>query len=216
MHLNRHLVPLSAAAGCVDAGGFLLSGAFPANMTGNTVVLALALSHTGAKVSGAGLAVAVLAAFCLGAAMAAIKLRHTLEHGWSKPVRLSLLAVTLILFAAATAAWLGLPHYCVVTMTAFAMGLQAMAATAVGVVGISSVVVTGTLTTVVRRFVGGAVKVPEDPWLPAASWVAYLLGALFGGLLEHHLGHTSVLLFGGTIVALSILIIHSTVPLQPS
>jgi uncharacterized membrane protein YoaK (UPF0700 family) len=54
-----------------------------------------------------------------------------------------------------------------------------------GVAGVSTVVVTGTLTTAILRLVDG--KKSGSPakgaaWLPAASWGAYFLGAIVGGL----------------------------------
>jgi uncharacterized membrane protein YoaK (UPF0700 family) len=59
------LVMLSLAAGCVDAVGFLgLGQIFVANMTGNTVLLGLALGQ--AKGQAALRAVVALAGFVIG------------------------------------------------------------------------------------------------------------------------------------------------------
>jgi hypothetical protein len=80
---NAMLVMLSLAAGCVDAVGFLgLGQIFVANMTGNTVLLGLALGQ--AKGQAALRAVVALAGFVAGVgAGAAIFGRDQEGSSWS-------------------------------------------------------------------------------------------------------------------------------------
>ena len=82
---NAMLVMLSMAAGCVDAVGFLgLGQIFVANMTGNTVLLGLALGQ--AKGQAALRAVVALVGFVAGVgAGAAILGRDQEGSGWSRP-----------------------------------------------------------------------------------------------------------------------------------
>ncbi len=68
-----------------------------------------------------------------------------------------------------------------------AMGLQATAVQQLGVPGVATVVVTGTLTTAVARLVGAASSPPHTASvnsmaLPFLSWAGYFTGALLGGL----------------------------------
>jgi uncharacterized membrane protein YoaK (UPF0700 family) len=77
-----------------------------------------------------------------------------------------------------------------------AMGLQSAAVQQLGVPGVATVFVTGTLTTAIARFVG--VALPKagappaaSPWLPFLSWVCYFAGAMLGGLQQSIL-HTGI------------------------
>lgn len=182
------LVLLSIAAGCVDAIAFLHAGAFPANMTGNSVVLALALARTG--IVGALPSAQALLGFIIGA-VAGAWLTQEPGREWSRRVNFALLAAgALCLAAAATIGFSGDVHMTALVLCAsVAMGMQSAAVQHLGIPGVATVFVTGTLTTAVTRFVGmAAPPSPEprpDPWLPAMSWVAYFLGALVGGLQSH-------------------------------
>jgi uncharacterized membrane protein YoaK (UPF0700 family) len=176
------LLLLSLAAGCVDALAFLHTGTFPANMTGNSVVLGLALAR--ANVTGAELSALALLGFCLGAAAGA---RLTLATGraWSGRVTLSLAMAGALLLGAAAAIGLGGHFTVALALAAVAMGLQSAAIQRLGVAGVSTVVVTGTLTIAILRLVDGRASgapAANTAWLPAASWVAYFLGAIVGGL----------------------------------
>lgn len=183
LHTDHLLVALSLGAGCVDAAGFMTDNVFPANMTGNSVVLALALANV--KVEGAWLAGLVLVAFCLGAA-AGCRLLRSAPDGWSLKVHHALLLTGGVLLAGAIALVLGMPDNLSPVLTAFAMGVQAAAVQQVGVAGVSTIVVTNTLLTAIRRWVGvpAAKKVPPHRSIPAWSWAAYFTGALLGGLLQ--------------------------------
>ncbi len=182
------LIALSLGAGCVDAAGFMTAGVFPANMTGNSVVLALAVATV--KIEGAWLAGLVLVAFCLGAAIGCRILREAAD-GWSSAVRRVIFISGCVLLGGAASLFFGLPEIYAPVLTAFAMGLQASAVQQIGVTGVSTVVVTNTLVTVIRRWVGvpSAKKVPPHRSIPAWSWLAYFSGALLGGLLQRFAPH---------------------------
>jgi uncharacterized membrane protein YoaK (UPF0700 family) len=201
------LVLLSVAAGCVDAIAFLHAGAFPANMTGNSVVLALALARTG--IAGALPSALALLGFIIGAVIGA---RLTLEPGreWSRRVNFALLAAGgLCLAAAATIGLSGDVHMTTLVLCAsIAMGMQSAAVQHLNIPGVATVFVTGTLTAAVTRFVGmAAPPSPEprpDPWLPTISWIAYFLGALIGGLQSHWNNPAPIVLPGIILAAVGL------------
>jgi uncharacterized membrane protein YoaK (UPF0700 family) len=200
------LVLLSVAAGCVDAIAFLHAGAFPANMTGNSVVLALALARTG--IAGALPSALALLGFVIGAIAGA---RLTLEPGreWSRRVDFTLLAAGgLCLVAAATIGFSGDVHMTALVLCAsVAMGMQSAAVQHLNIPGVATVFVTGTLTAAITRFVGMTVPAsPEhrpDPWLPTISWIAYFLGALVGGLQSHWNNPVPIVLPGIILAAVA-------------
>jgi len=179
------LLLLSVAAGCVDAVAFLGAGVFPANMTGNSVVLALALPQ-----GGGGLPALALGCFCLGAA-AGWRLVAAEKPGWSGRVIGALALATVLVLGSAGALALSGGHFLpwLLGATAMAMGLQSAAVQQIGVPGVATVFVTGTLTTgisrlvtTVRRHAGASLAPPPNPWLPLLTWAAYFSGAVLGGL----------------------------------
>ncbi len=181
--LALRLLLLSLAAGCVDAVAFVHGGAFPANMTGNSVLLALAMARGDlAAMLPCGVA---LLGYLVGAATGA-RLVQAPGHEWTRRVDLSLLlAGALLVTVTALIAATGrsyLPGLLV--LTAVAMGLQSAAVQHLAIAGVSTVFVTGTLTTAITRLVSAPRgPSPDAPaWLPAASWGSYFLGALLGGL----------------------------------
>ncbi len=203
MPLYVRLLLLSLVAGCVDAIGFVRAGVFPANMTGNSVVLALALVHV--PVGGLVLPAIALAGFCLGAALGAWFARQKPATGAENTSLALGLAGGLLLAAAALAA-IGATGVAPVLLAAMAMGMQSATAQHLGVAGVATVVVTGTLTTAIGRMVGAWTRGKPLPvvagGLPAGSWLAYLVGAITGGLQSApHLGGLILLPGLGLIIA---------------
>lgn len=203
MPLSVRLVVLSLAAGCVDAIAFVRADVFPANMTGNSVILALALARV--NVGALTLPAAALAAFCAGAALGAAGMRGD-ATGWTRRTNLAVGAVAALLLLAAGLAWLGAGVLPAVALSALAMGLQSALVQRFGVPGVATVVVTGTLTTAIARLVdrpGVSRQTAEMRRLPAATWLAYVVGAVLGGLQS--LPHLGALLFlpGALIAALA-------------
>src|SRR5918997_426133 len=162
------LVMLSLAAGCVDAVGYLgLGQIFVANMTGNTVLLGLALGQ--AQGQAALRALVVLAAFAVG---------------W-------------FLVEADPA---GLAVYPLIALPSLAMGVQSAAVRRLGIPGVATTYITGTLTDLtggaiarLRPAVYAAVYDGERSGqgrpsargllLPADVWLAYGAGAVIVGIM---------------------------------
>ena len=180
------LLLLSAAAGCVDAMGFLASTVFPANMTGNSVVLALSLVRD--DMPAVALSGLVLAGFVAGAFAASLWLAKTPKGALS--ARALGVATALLLVDFAAMQFFGLPFGpWLLLLASIAMGIQGAAVLKLGVPGISTTVVTGALTLGMAQLAARVVQrsspaPPEAGALPIGSWLAYGLGALCGGLYE--------------------------------
>ncbi|MDD5199612.1 MAG: YoaK family protein [Terrimicrobiaceae bacterium] len=206
---NILLLLLSAAAGCVDAIAFVHAGVFPANMTGNSVVLAVGILHP--ETGGATLSALALLGFCLGAAVGARGV-HSSERGWSRRVSLVLFGAGGLVLGCAIALPLTGGRFLpgLIVAAAAAMGLQSAAVQQIGIPGVATVFMTGTLTTAITRFVGAAregdapPRREEGPWLPASSWAAYFAGAFLGGL--ENVLHTgiSIALAGILLIAVAL------------
>jgi uncharacterized membrane protein YoaK (UPF0700 family) len=202
---NVMLVSLSLAAGCVDAVGFLALGhVFVANMTGNTVLLGLAI---GQWEWGAALrAVTALAGF-IGGVAAGASLLHLDREGreaWPPIVTLTLALELLVLIAFAFG-WIraapepaGEETYILISLSAFAMGVQSSAVRRLGIPGVATTYITGTLTNLTEDAIGRLRStVPGQGsrssesggssarglMLPADVWLAYGLGAVLTGAI---------------------------------
>lgn len=192
------LLVLAVAAAATDAISYLgLDKVFPANMTGNTVLLGIGIS-TG-KYGHAARSAVALGAFVLGAGVAGAS---GAPRGWSRPVRASLLA-EFGLLAAAASWWLTLsgtahdgPRYGLIALVSVAMGLQS-GALGRAALGVSTTYITGTWTAVsgwVARRLHGA---PDDDherdagqprYLQALALGCYFGSALLSGYLYHLFG----------------------------
>ena len=106
-------------AGYADAIGFLQYRAFAGQMTGNTILLAIAIAEAGWPQ--AGFYLAVIGSFLIGVAISGSLVRL----GYAQALALSLAAVALAICAFVTARWGAL-------LLAFAMGAQNAAATHFG------------------------------------------------------------------------------------
>lgn len=189
----RMLVLLSAltlAAGYSDAVAFFGLGVFTANMTGNTVLLGGALAarfvpHFHGMLSLELPAISILC-FVAGASVAALTLRGEMGR---PPVRtMAIVGFTAALLVAAAVVFTRdasarLTPLCVALLSTV-MGLQSVVAFRLGVPGVSTTYVTGTLITAIVDFLGtpgGADKrgqgVP-NVW----TWALYLAGAVAGTL----------------------------------
>jgi uncharacterized membrane protein YoaK (UPF0700 family) len=149
LHLVLMLV-LTFSTGVIDAVGYLgLDRVFTGNMTGNVVILGMALvGADGLPVLGPAVA---LAAFMIGAVIAGRTLKPE-AAGWSRRTTVLLAAVGVILAWIAAVLFThapreGEPVTVVVTGSmAAAMGLQAATARHLSVKDVTTVVVTSTLT----------------------------------------------------------------------
>ena len=167
---------LSAAAGFADAVGYVKSGVFAANMTGNTVLAGLSLAA--GKWEIAAQRGMTLAAFCVGVAVASLSLR--LARG--RPAVPLIGEAVLVLASALAEARLNLS----IALIAAAMGMQAVAVTRFRSVVASTVVVTSTMARLSEFALGWCIARAEAraaaakiaPSLLAAIWAAYGLGAV--------------------------------------
>lgn len=159
---TRHVWPLvllTATAATADAVSYLgLGHVFPANMTGNTVLLATGLA--GGDYAAAARSAVALGGFVVGAALAG---RTVAGERWSRRSA-RLLVVELAVLAAAASWWTGLAgaprdgvRYGLVALLSVAMGLQ-------------SGVVTQLQASVSTTFITGT-------WTAVSVWGARVLGA---------------------------------------
>src|SRR5262249_47514426 len=204
---------LTWVAGSVDAISYLgLGHVFTANMTGNTVLLGLALGQR------QGLAalrsMIALAGFAGGAAMGALIVGGgPKQEGWPPGVTRAVLVegVILVIFtitwhipAGAQSARL----ICVlIALSSLAMGIQSTAIRHLNVPGVATTYITGTLTSMVAGLVGWVgsadllvaaarlegsrvTRAPADPRkkqtirLQAAVFLVYGLAAVASGIVE--------------------------------
>lgn len=147
----RDLLLLSLVAGSADAAGFLGVGhVFTSNMTGNLVLLGIAVGQfrwdEALKTS------FVLLMFFLGAGLGSNFVRHLPDHDWRKlMVRiLSVEALLLVLFASLWAIVSEKNHvihfFWLIPFLAIAMGLQSAAMNRLMIAGVTNTAMTGTLT----------------------------------------------------------------------
>ncbi|HMD32379.1 MAG TPA: YoaK family protein [Candidatus Acidoferrales bacterium] len=203
---------LAWAAGGVDAIGFLgLNHVFTANMTGNTVLLGLALGE------GRGLAawsnVIALVGFGLGVALGALIVAGGVKPGeWDRRITSAIFWEAMML-AAFTLLWhltpggalrSSLALYLLIALSALAMGIQSAAVRRLNLPGVSTTYVTGTITTLIASATGrlrGAAPKPTPPQpagepvaatvppagharLQAGVLILYGLSALVSGLIQ--------------------------------
>lgn len=206
---NVLLVMLSLAAGCVDAAGFLgFDEVFVANMTGNTVLLGIAIGQ--ADVEAVFHAGAALAGFICGVAAGALAVGRKQESAvWPGRVTVAL-AIELVALCVFAGVWLangstlsGGVTFLLITLSASAMGVQSSAVRRLGVPGVATTYITGTLTNLTEtaidwlrtirtpRILREDDEKPEPPppsarglLLPADVWLAYGTGAVVGGAAQ--------------------------------
>ncbi|MGC1760425.1 MAG: YoaK family protein, partial [Candidatus Cybelea sp.] len=146
---------LSFTAGCVDAIAFLrLGNVFTANMTGNTVLLGIAIASRLGSLSnslGIGPPLLAIAAFVIGAGVTLPVFRAGFD---ARRAGLLVLAEAVLVAFAGTAFAIFNGQWVValcIALVSFAMGAQSIIASKAGIPGISTTYVTGTLVTAVTR-----------------------------------------------------------------
>jgi uncharacterized membrane protein YoaK (UPF0700 family) len=158
---DRLVVLLAVVSGATDATGFLaLGGAFASVMTGNMVLVGVAVgSGDGSLV---GVLLFAIGGYVAGAAIGAGVAGSPQEGDplWPRTVTRALL-VELVLFVVFAVAWWvqgarpdGSWAAALLGLTAVALGIQSSAIQRFGVPGLSTTYLTGTLTTIVIRLVG--------------------------------------------------------------
>jgi uncharacterized membrane protein YoaK (UPF0700 family) len=172
---------LCAVAGYADAVGYLQTGVFAANMTGNSVLLAIGIAQQqwGQTAERLG----TVGCFFVGAVLGRLLLRLAGQRP-----SLPLLAEALLLGAAL---WAEPRHGLALWLMATAMGVQASAMTRFSGAALSTVVMTSTLARIARAAADSLVA-PFGPKTPAGgepvlllfgTWLAYALGAAAATLL---------------------------------
>jgi uncharacterized membrane protein YoaK (UPF0700 family) len=202
MHLWLMLL-LTFTTGVNDAVGYLaLDKVFTGNMTGNVVILGMALAG-GADLPVVG-PVLALAGFMAGAAAGGRVLKRA-ERGWSGRTTMLLGAVALLMLALAGVLFVAgdAPSHpvavTVTTVAALAMGVQAATARHIAVKDVTTVVVTSTITGLAADSRFGAEKA-EGTGRRLAAVLLILAGATAGaGLLQVHIGVP--MLLAGLLIA---------------
>lgn len=209
---NTLLLLLAGTAGYVDALCYLALKVFPANMTGNTVLLGIALVQRDAQATlHSGLA---LAGFVAGAAAGAwIVERDERAHVWPRAVTVALALEGAVLVAFAGGWWWAADHafsnpavrWALISVAAAAMGMQSAAARRLDVSGISTTFITGTLTSLVGRLVAvarrgtAAVQDPGHGMGLLAVWLIYAGGAAIAAASPR--GQLAALVFPAALIA---------------
>ncbi len=209
---RRLVLLLGGSAGYLDAVGYLTLGLFTANMTGNTVLLGIAIGQ--GSWSAMARVLLAIAAFVGGAAAGALLLRGRRRLGHIFGLEAACLVVGL-------AAWLHLrqPHpgsfipgptaFPLIALLSAAMGAQSATVRRVGEQRISTTYVTGTLTSLAVDAVSGILARREERPRPQADpigsarsslplltgiWASYVAGAVVGGFSQQHWDFWSVVL----------------------
>ena len=153
------LLLLTLAAASVDAISYLgLGHVFTAMMTGNTVLLGLALAQ--GEVLAALRSILALIGFVIGVFAGAIIVERESEPAeWPAAVTAALAFETFVLaiFAAASTVFdstRAVVIYLLIILSAFAMGIQSAAVRRLGVPGIATTYITGTLTSLMIDLLG--------------------------------------------------------------
>jgi uncharacterized membrane protein YoaK (UPF0700 family) len=198
------MLALTFTTGINDAIGYLgLDKVFTGNMTGNVVILGMAVAGAeGLPVLGPALA---LLGFMTGAALGGRVLKSA-DGAWDRPTTVLFAVVSLLMFVLGGMLFVvgeDPAHEVMVTATtgaALAMGVQAATARHIAVKDITTVVVTSTITGFAAdSFLGNGKRAGSARRFLAIALI--LLGALAGALfLEVHLG--AGLVAAGAVIAL--------------
>ena len=182
---------LSFAAGSMDGIGFLaLGGVFASALSGNTVLLALAIGQ-------GHFAVALNVIFSILGYVAGVSAATVLfaKFGQGSAWALVFEAVALAAFAALWLAFGTAPQPVVlqglIVLSSVGMGLQGGIGQEVGFPGIKTVIFTGTYTTIASNLTTRALKGDRPLFTPLAmrqisALAAYAGGALIVGVMTAH------------------------------
>jgi uncharacterized membrane protein YoaK (UPF0700 family) len=196
---NFLVLVLAVVGASVDALSYLgLGRVFTANMTGNMVLLGLAAAELdlGAAVRAGG----ALAAFALGVG-AVTQLERRIGTGgrpWPRATTTVILA-ELVLLGVTAAVWVragedlgDVTRQILIALLSVAMGMQSAAVTWLGLRGVVTTYVTGTITSVIGDLV--LRRQGSGRGFRLLMLALYVLGALIGGLLYLAWGKWAALL----------------------
>lgn len=178
---NALLLTLTAAAGSADAVSYLgLGRVFTANMTGNLVLLGVAIGQ--GQLAGSLRSVIAFAGFGIGVLVGARATARSKGDAVWPPSATLVLVVELGLFVAFAAGWeiagnrpAALALDVLIALSAGAMGMQTAAARRLSVAGVTTTFVTGTLTSLIAELA----SVGPD-WARSTRWAATLACIVIG------------------------------------
>lgn len=214
------LLMLTWAAGSMDAISYLgLRHVFTAMMTGNTVLLALALGQ--GDRAAVLRSVLALGGFMAGAAIGARVVDvGDLRAEWPPAVirALVLESGVLVVFIAIwdladaprTAAWVPV----LIPLSGLAMGIQAATVQRLGVPGVATTYITGTITTLVSELAAGrrpaatAATREYRVALLAGVFLVYGLGAVAGAVLHAQSARLATLL---PLIAVTLVVVNASI-----
>ena len=184
------LLALTFAAGCGDALSYLgLSHVFTANMTGNAVLLGLAIGQT--QELQIAHSTAAIVGFVGGVVMATKLVGPPRDRVvWSSRITFALVLEFVVLLAFAVG-WFRGPRttlyglLVMIVLSGLAMGIQSAVARRLAVPGISTTYITGTITTLVAELTSVSGAVGERRRMTAVIG-ALVAGAITGGLMLTH------------------------------
>lgn len=189
---------LSAGAGCTDVLAFLkLGGLFTSAMTGNTALLAIALGS--GHLLAALRSLSAFLAFSLGVVLAAAidAFSRQGEENRQKVLR-GLLSLEFVLLICCAGLWSVNPDpvqsvlYPIIALSAFSMGVQAVATRASNASGINTIVFTTNLVNILMSATRALVRLPATRKRPARAglhlhaFAAYAGGAVLAAFLVQH------------------------------
>ncbi len=186
---------LSLASGCTDVMSFVkLGGVFTSAMTGNSALLAIALAR--GEMLPASRALTALVGFMLGASLATLTPVPGAAHENTSRRLRTLLLTEIVLLGGCAALWSvspdplqGLALYSVILLSAVGMGIQGVAARHINVSGISTIVFTSALISMVMSITANLAGHANPSGLPAstkvhiATFAAYLGGAALAAIM---------------------------------
>ena len=204
---DRILLALAFTAGCVDALSYLgLSRVFTANMTGNAVLLGLAIGQT--QELQVAHSTAAIVGFVLGVVVAAKLVGTPRERVvWSPRITLALCVEFAVLVVFAIAWWLSLPPFAggvlivLIVLSGVAMGIQSAVARRLAVPGVTTTYITGTITALVAELtaVSGA---PGERRRMTAVIGALVAGAVTGGVAQAYVRPAAALVPAAVVAAI--------------
>ena len=186
---DRLLLTLTFAAGSVDALSYLgLSRVFTANMTGNAVLLGLAIGQT--QELQVAHSSAAIVGFVLGVILGARLVPPSRERiMWSHRISAAVGVECALLIVFAVGWWLSGPSAAgvglavLIVLAGLAMGIQSAIARRLAVPGVSTTFVTGTITALLTEMTAAS-GATGDRRRMAAAIGALVAGAVVGGLAE--------------------------------
>ncbi|MBA2939451.1 DUF1275 domain-containing protein [Paenibacillus sp. CGMCC 1.16610] len=191
-YLNGSVLVLCLISGIVDVIGYLgLGHVFTANMTGNLVLIGIAIGQ--AQPLAVLRSILAFIGFVAGIALATVIVKRGREEQiWSRGVTAALGSEALLLLIAALLSYAGDSDrnlYILILLLSMGMGMQTTVARHLKVAGISTTVLTNNLANVIEDTIAHFRRVNRftaDASLRTWAVAIYCLGAVITAVLEPH------------------------------